>query len=164
MADEHLSDQEQQRCIKLARLREAGVDPYPPRSSRTHTALAAMAALADLPEGAEPPVVTVAGRLVSIRVMGKSSFAHIEDASDRIQLYLRRDVLGDETYTLFKTGLDLGDFVEAKGLVFRTRTGVAARGCGSSYRRIGPWAAQRRYVHSLLTSKPAMHRRGNLFA
>jgi lysyl-tRNA synthetase, class II len=55
--------------------------------------------------------------------MGKSSFAHIEDATGRIQLYLRLDILGDETYELFRRDLDLGDFVQARGEGFYTRTG-----------------------------------------
>ena len=60
------------------------------------------------------PVVTVAGRLVSNRVMGKLAFAHIEDGSGKIQLFLRRDEIGDETFQLYKKAFDLGDFVEAK--------------------------------------------------
>ena len=55
--------------------------------------------------------------------MGKSSFAHIEDGSGRLQLYLRRDLLGDEPYAMFRHELDLGDFVEASGTMFLTRTG-----------------------------------------
>ncbi len=122
MAEEQLTDQEQQRRLKLARLREAGIDPYPARARRTHTASQAIDALAAV-EGSEGVVVTVAGRLVSVRVMGKSSFAHIEDGSGRIQLYVQRDSVGEELYTHFKQNLDLGDFVEATGSVFRTRTG-----------------------------------------
>jgi lysyl-tRNA synthetase class 2 len=123
--EEQLTDQEQQRRIKLARLRQEGIDPYPPRVRRTHTAAEAVAALEGTPEGADPVAVAVVGRLVAIRVMGKSSFAHVEDGSGRIQLYLRLDVLGDEGYNLLKQELDLGDFVEATGPMFRTRTGEA---------------------------------------
>ena len=122
MTLEPLTDQEQQRRIKLARLVESGIDPYPARAQRTHTNAQAIAALQQA-GGSEPPVVTVVGRLVSIRVMGKSSFAHIEDVSGRLQLYLRQDLLGEEPYTLFKRDLDLGDFVEATGQMFFTRTG-----------------------------------------
>ncbi|MCL7454115.1 MAG: lysine--tRNA ligase [Anaerolineae bacterium] len=122
MSEEELSDQEQQRRVKLARLREAGVDPYPARVERTHTAAEAVSALEGRAEG-EAVVVGVAGRLVSMRVMGKSSFAHIEDDSGRIQLYVRSDVLGEEAYELFKRDLDLGDFVQASGETFYTRTG-----------------------------------------
>jgi lysyl-tRNA synthetase class 2 len=123
MSEEQLSDQEQQRRVKLARLREAGIDPYPARSKRTHTTAQAIAALHETAEEAEAPVVTIVGRLVSIRVMGKSAFAHIKDGSGRMQLYLQRDVLGQESYTLFKKNLDLGDFVQATGQMFSTRTG-----------------------------------------
>jgi lysyl-tRNA synthetase, class II len=121
---EELTDQEQQRRLKLERLYQAGIDPYPARAERTHTVAQASAALAGSAQGAEP-AVTVVGRLVSIRVMGKSSFAHVEDATGRIQLYLQHDLLGNETYTLFKRDLDLGDFVEARGTMFYTRTGEA---------------------------------------
>ena len=123
MLEEPLSDQEQQRRNKLARLREAGIDPFPARANRTHTTAQAIAALQEVPEGGESPTVTVVGRLVSSRVMGKSSFAHIEDGEGRIQLYLRVNELGEETYTLFRRDLDLGDFVEATGQVFYTRSG-----------------------------------------
>jgi lysyl-tRNA synthetase class 2 len=123
MSEENLTDQEQQRRLKLEKLREAGIDPYPARAQRTHTAGQAIAALEEAVEEAPPVAVTVVGRLVGIRVMGKSSFAHIEDGSGRLQLYLRRDLLGEEPYDLFRYNLDLGDFVEAQGTMFLTRTG-----------------------------------------
>jgi len=126
VTEERLSDQEQQRRLKLERLREAGIDPYPARANRTHTAVDAIATLQTSPEGAEPIVVTVVGRLVGIRVMGKSSFAHVEDGTGRIQLYLRRDVVADGMYEVLKSDLDLGDFVEAMGQMFYTRTGEAS--------------------------------------
>lgn len=122
MSDE-LSDQEQQRRLKLQRLREAGIDPYPARAQRSHTAAQAIAALATAGEGAEPPAVSVTGRLVSIRVMGKSSFAHLEDESGRIQLFIQREALGEALYDLFKHAFDLGDYVEAAGTLFTTHSG-----------------------------------------
>ena len=123
MPDETLTDQEQQRRTKLARLREAGIDPYPAHASRTHTTVQAISALEQISEENEAPSVTVVGRMVSIRVMGKSSFAHVEDGHGRIQLYLRRDILGEDAYAIFKQDLDLGDFVEASGPLFRTHSG-----------------------------------------
>jgi lysyl-tRNA synthetase class 2 len=122
MSEVQLSEHEQQRREKLARLLEAGIDPYPAQSSRTHTTKQAIVALQSTSEGDEPAEVTVAGRLVSIRVMGKSSFAHIEDGEGRIQLYLRRDEIGEEEYARFRRDMDLGDFVEARGQMFTTRT------------------------------------------
>jgi lysyl-tRNA synthetase class 2 len=123
--DEELTDQELQRRLKLEHLSEAGIDPYPARARRTHTTVQAAAALEATSPEASSISVTVVGRLVSIRVMGKSSFAHIEDGEGRLQLYLRQETLGEETYNLFKRDLDLGDFVEATGRMFRTRTGEA---------------------------------------
>jgi lysyl-tRNA synthetase class 2 len=119
-----LNDLEQQRMEKMKVLREGGMEPYPRRTHRTHTTKAACEALEEAEASQTPPSkVTVTGRLVSLRVMGKISFAHIEDASGKIQLFLRRDELGKDTYNLFKKGFDLGDFVEATGPLMRTRTG-----------------------------------------
>ncbi len=123
MSEENLTDQEHQRRLKLHRLREAGIDPYPARARRTHTTSQAIRALEEAAADAPPVEVAVVGRLVSIRVMGKSSFAHVEDGSGRVQLYLRRDLLGEEPYAMFRNDLDLGDFVEAIGTMFLTRTG-----------------------------------------
>ncbi len=126
MSEEELTDQEQQRRAKLARLREQGIDPYPARAKRTHTTMQAIAALQKKADEDEPITVTVVGRLISIRVMGKSSFVHIEDGVGRIQLYLRSDILGEDEYRVFKQDLDLGDFVEATGQLFYTRTGESS--------------------------------------
>jgi lysyl-tRNA synthetase class 2 len=67
--------------------------------------------------------VQVAGRMMSRRIMGKASFAHIQDMSGRIQLFVQRDNLPDGAYAEFKRGLDLGDIVGAEGLLFKTKTG-----------------------------------------
>jgi len=115
-----LSDLERQRLEKLQRLRERGWDPYPPRAERTHTAAQAIALYEAGGEGQE---VTIAGRLRSIRVMGKATFAHVEDESGKIQILLRLNLLGEEVYEAFERDFDLGDFVEAKGRLMRTRTG-----------------------------------------
>ncbi|MGA9349792.1 MAG: lysine--tRNA ligase [Anaerolineae bacterium] len=117
---EKLSDLERQRHIKLERIRERGVDPYPPRVQRTHTAAEAILELeTDKPQRE----LSLVGRLMSIRVMGKSAFAHIEDGSGRIQIYLRQDTLGEEAYEFFRRDFDIGDFIGVTGQLFRTRTG-----------------------------------------
>jgi lysyl-tRNA synthetase class 2 len=117
---EKLSDLERQRRIKLEKIRERGVDPYPPRAQRSHTAAGALREF----EASEPEVeISLVGRLRSIRVMGKSTFAHIEDGSGRIQIYLRQDTLGEEDYEYFKQDFDIGDFIGVAGDLFRTRTG-----------------------------------------
>jgi lysyl-tRNA synthetase class 2 len=73
---------------------------------------------------AEGQNLTLVGRMVSVRVMGKAAFAHIEDGSGRVQIYLKRDVLGERAYDeFFKKPVDIGDFIEVTGPMFATRTG-----------------------------------------
>ena len=111
-------DEREERLAKAEALRAAGIDPYPARTTRDHTAAEALEqfdALAD-------QKITLAGRLVLLRPMGKATFAHIEDGSGRIQIYIKRDEVGDEAYKRIKL-LDLGDFLEATGTLFTTRTG-----------------------------------------
>jgi len=123
--DLNLNEQQLVRREKLIGLRNLGIEPYPPRLpwTRTHTnAQAAQAFQAG--ELAEGEQVTLVGRMVSVRVMGKAAFAHIEDGSGRVQVYLKRDVLGEETYNeLFRKLIDLGDFIQVSGPMFATRTG-----------------------------------------
>jgi lysyl-tRNA synthetase class 2 len=111
---------ERDRIAKLQALQQRGVEPYAYSFAVTHSA---ERALASLPEGAEEgETVRVAGRLVSMRDMGKSTFAHLVDRTGRIQLYFRLNELGEEVYSLLDL-MDLGDWVGVEGLVFRTRTG-----------------------------------------
>jgi lysyl-tRNA synthetase class 2 len=123
------NDLEKIRLRKLDLLRAAGMQPYPSRAARTHTtaqALAADAAQRQAQPGLDPHVplgdYTVAGRLRSIRLMGKTAFAHLEDGAGRLQLYFRADALG-ERYRLFVEAFDLGDFIQATGGLFQTKTG-----------------------------------------
>lgn len=122
---ENLSDQEQARREKLARLQELNIPAYPARCQRTHTAQEAVAALeAAEATGTSAATVWLTGRLVALRIMGKASFAHIEDGSGRFQLFIRQNDVGAEIYeNLLKKLLDLGDFVEASGALVRTKTG-----------------------------------------
>jgi lysyl-tRNA synthetase class 2 len=119
-----LTELERQRVEKLERLRSNGIDPYPRRVKRTHAIAEALTALeAAEAAGEEGPQVAVVGRLRSMRIMGKVTFAHIEDGSETIQLFLRVQSLGEENYETFKRDFDLGDFVGAEGTLMRTRTG-----------------------------------------
>ncbi len=121
-APESLTDQEQIRLQKVVDLRAAGIDPYPARVKRTHTIADARALYA--PDAETPSMVSVAGRLRAIRVMGKVSFADIEDGTGKIQLLLRRDSLPDGWYNeVWKKLIDLGDFVGATGTLTTTKTG-----------------------------------------
>ncbi|MBN1313042.1 MAG: lysine--tRNA ligase [Anaerolineae bacterium] len=120
---------EKERLEKLERIREKGIEPYPTRAERTHTIEQAMAAYVNIeaatPEGQEPEKISVAicGRIVRISSQGKSSWAHIEDGTGRIQLWIKRDKVGEENQSLFDDDLDLFDFVQAKGTMMRTRRG-----------------------------------------
>jgi lysyl-tRNA synthetase, class II len=115
------------RLEKLEALNERGIAPFAYSYARTHESAQALALLegvapdpdADIAAG---PVVRVAGRLTSWRSAGKTAFAHLADASGRIQLYFRKDRLGDERFGDTKL-LDLGDVVGVEGSLFRTRTG-----------------------------------------
>jgi lysyl-tRNA synthetase class 2 len=119
-----LTELERQRVEKLERLRASGIELYPRRTKRTHTIAEALLALETAEAASEqPPPVAVAGRLRSIRVMGKVIFAHIEDGSGSIQLFLRVQNVGEEPYEMFKRDFDIGDFVGAEGTLMRTRTG-----------------------------------------
>ncbi len=116
---------EQQRLDKLDRLIEAGIDPFPTTVERTHTTAEAIAAFAAVEgnDDADPIIVTVCGRLVSSRDMGKTVFAHIEDGFGRIQLFVRRADIGEESHLILRKLIDLGDFIQATGSLMRTRTG-----------------------------------------
>ena len=119
------------RRSKLARLRERGIDPYPPRVRRDCTAAEAVARFEDAEASGQPDRVAglhLAGRVVSMRVMGRAAFLDLRDASGVVQAMFRQNVLGDE-YSLLHD-LDLGDFLGVAGDMMRTRTGqptIAAR-------------------------------------
>src|SRR5579863_4211360 len=111
-------DEHEARLAKLAAIRAAGIDPYPATSARTHTAARALADFDTLAE----QTLTLAGRIIRWRDQGKSVFAHIEDGTGRIQIYFKRDELGDEPFAHLKW-LDLGDTIEVTGALFTTKTG-----------------------------------------
>jgi lysyl-tRNA synthetase class 2 len=114
-------DQHAVRRAKLAEMRAGGFDPFRANVATTHFSADAKALYV---EGQDNTVkVTVAGRLVTFRVQGGSSFVKIQDQQGPIQLYFRRDVLGEERYGVFKKGLDLGDIIGVTGLLFKTKTG-----------------------------------------
>ena len=116
---QQLTEQESIRREKLRKLRQAGQDPYAiTRYDRTNESTDILNGFDEL-EGKE---VSVAGRMISKRVMGKASFAHILDAQGDLQVYMRRDDLGEEAYAAFKD-MDIGDVIGVKGTVFRTQKG-----------------------------------------
>jgi lysyl-tRNA synthetase class 2 len=122
-----------QRIAKLDELRAAGIDPYPPRASRSHDAAAATALADALPPGAaEDPGTTlsIAGRVMARRDMGKATFVDLQDGSGRIQVLLRQNIIGADDYALLRL-VDLGDFIGVEGSPMRTRTGQPTVGATS---------------------------------
>ncbi|MBK8859026.1 MAG: lysine--tRNA ligase [Opitutaceae bacterium] len=113
-------DQHAVRLSKLQELRAAGQDPFRAGVVQSHFSGDALKAYVDGQDNAV--TVSVAGRLVTIRDMGKSQFVKIFDQQGQIQLYVKKDVVGEEAYTAFKK-LDLGDIIGATGTLFKTKTG-----------------------------------------
>ena len=109
----------QARREKLAAREAAGVAPYAYGFDRQHTAEAALAMMGN---GEAGPPVTVAGRIVAWRAHGKTAFAHLGDSTGKIQLYFRKDQLGDSAFEML-AHFDLGDIIGVHGPLFRTKTG-----------------------------------------
>lgn len=122
-----LNEQQQVRLEKVRAMREAGIEPYPNRADRTHTSAEAIAHYESVEDqlegGRDTESVAVVGRVMGFRDMGKSTFVHVEDGEGRIQLYFRSNILGPERYEAVTKLVDLGDFLQARGTLFRTRTG-----------------------------------------
>ena len=120
------SDLEKNRLEKIDSLREAGIDPYPRTSERTLTNQEAVLSYLDAEKagGEDEPTVraTLVGRLRSSRQMGKITFAHIEDGSGTVQLFFRANEIGEDRLDQFNRMFDLGDFIQASGTMFRTRS------------------------------------------
>ena len=108
------------RRTKLDQIIELGVEPYAYSYQRTHTAREALEGFEELKNSGE--TIRLAGRLVSMRLMGKAAFAHIQDEDQTIQLYFKRDILAEKDWKLVKL-LDIGDIIGTEGKLFITRTG-----------------------------------------
>ncbi|APH07181.1 lysine--tRNA ligase [Bacillus weihaiensis] len=125
MNQEELSDQLKVRREKLHNLRDKGLDPFGKRFERTHQTEEIIVAYENLEKEeleAKEIEVTIAGRIMTKRGKGKAGFAHIQDLSGQIQIYVRKDAVGDEAYEVFNTA-DLGDIVGVTGVVFKTKVG-----------------------------------------
>ena len=119
MTAEQLDEQHRVRLEKLAALKAAGKDPY---TITKYPVTITNKEIRDRFDELENTEVAVAGRMMTRRIMGKASFIDVRDGSDRMQVYVRRDEIGDDAYAEFKKW-DLGDIVGVKGKVFRTKMG-----------------------------------------
>ena len=105
------------RLQKLKKLRESGIDPYPHNFKRSNYS----SELKDNFDSFENKDVVIAGRIMALRKMGKASFFHLEDLNGRIQVYIKKDDVGEFQYDMFKL-LDIGDYAGVNGFVFKTKT------------------------------------------
>jgi lysyl-tRNA synthetase class 2 len=113
------------RLQKIEELRAEGIEAYPTRAKRTHLSTEAIAEFEAKEKDNLEVQATLAGRIRASRAMGKVSFAHIEDGAGRIQLFFRMNELGKERMDFFNKMFDLGDFIKAEGVMFRTKSGEA---------------------------------------
>ncbi|UYO35775.1 lysine--tRNA ligase [Bacillus zhangzhouensis] len=123
--NEELNDQFQVRRDKMNKMREEGIDPFGERFDRSHQSAQIIAEYGEFSkedlEG-KAAQVTIAGRMMTKRGKGKAGFAHIQDLEGQIQIYVRKDSVGEEAYELFKSS-DLGDIIGVTGTVFKTNVG-----------------------------------------
>jgi lysyl-tRNA synthetase class 2 len=125
MSQEELNDQLMVRREKMTAMRENGLDPFGKRFKRTHCSKELLEQYSEL-ENEDLEVksvfVTLAGRIMTKRGKGKAGFAHIQDLSGQIQIYVRQDAIGEEQYKTFNSA-DLGDIIGVAGTIFKTKTG-----------------------------------------
>lgn len=122
---EELNEQMLVRREKLATYQEQGIDPFGRKFPRTHVADVLHDSYDDFTKEEleeKKARVTIAGRIMTKRGKGKVGFAHIQDASGQIQLYVRKDAIGDEAYEIYNT-IDIGDIVGVSGEMFKTNVG-----------------------------------------
>ena len=124
--EEELAEQARIRREKLQKLISEGNNPF---AKVNYDATADSSYIKNNFESLEGKEVSLAGRLMSRRIMGKASFSHISDRDGQIQIYVRRDDVGEENYASFKKDYDLGDIIGVKGFVFKTQTGEISVHC-----------------------------------
>jgi lysyl-tRNA synthetase class 2 len=116
-----MNEEEIVRRERLQKIRESGANPYPAKVSRTHSIKEYLGFFEKIEKNGT--VVTLCGRVLTIRVHGGLAFIHIEDGTSRVQLVLKKDHLGEDAYKFFKDTLDMGDFIEVSGRPFVTQKG-----------------------------------------
>ena len=124
--EERLAEQAKIRREKLAKLVSEGKSPY---EKVKYDCTANSSSIKENFDSLEGKEVSIAGRLMSRRIMGKASFSHISDRDGLIQIYVKRDDVGEEDYMSYKKDYDIGDIVGIKGFVFKTQTGEISVHC-----------------------------------
>lgn len=119
-AKEEISAETKNRIDKVEKLRQMGIEPWPETKPVPNTAAQV---LAEFEKPEQQKNYTIAGRLLTIRLHGKTAFATLQDRTNKIQIYLKQDVLGDKTFDLFQQFIDIGDIIWLTGVPFKTKTG-----------------------------------------
>ncbi|MGE0207270.1 MAG: lysine--tRNA ligase [Candidatus Babeliales bacterium] len=117
--EQELSDESKVRIAKVEEMRKQGIEPWPPARAVSHTCK-------QVHDEFEPDAhkeYTLAGRLMSLRWHGKTAFADLQDRSGRVQLYFKKDALGEEQFSILKNFVDIGDIVWVQGTSFKTKMG-----------------------------------------
>ena len=114
-----LEEIRQTRLEKLRKLQKAGINPYPVKSSRTHTICEVVENFDKLAREGKKPILV--GRIMAKREHGGSTFLDIEDGTGKIQLFFKKDSLGEKDYQFFLDMVDIGDFIETRGVLFKTK-------------------------------------------
>ena len=113
------SEEHHIRVDKVKKLRDQGIEPWPEFKEVSNTSKQVLESFKEESEDE----YSVAGRVVALRWHGKSAFAKIQDRAGRLQLYFKKDVIGEQTFDLLQQNIDLGDIVWVKGITFKTKTG-----------------------------------------
>ena len=127
------------RLEKVKAMRALGIEPWPTFKEVTVSCKWALENFEKEPENQE---CSLAGRVISIRLHGKTAFVHIQDTSGRLQLYIRQDVIGEQIFELFKKFIDVGDIIWVSGTLFRTKTGEVTL-------RVGTYSLLSKCLHPL---------------
>ena len=121
MKNEKIDTLKRQRIEKLERAKELGVNPYPTKFKRT-ALISSLKNSFETEKAEDQKIIHLAGRIVSLRKMGKAAFFHLKDFSGKVQIYIQRESVSEENFKIFKC-FDLGDFVGVAGYFFYTQTG-----------------------------------------
>lgn len=116
MSQPNINDEREIRIAKLQALQESDIQPFPSATERTHM-------VADALEAVENTPVTIAGRIMTKREMGKLCFCHVQDETGSMQIVLKKDEVGDDEFKLFVKKIDNGDIIEVRGTRFKTQKG-----------------------------------------
>lgn len=119
-----ISSEHEIRIHKVQEMRKQGIEPWPAMKPVNATCKEVIDEFKDdVSETEKKSEYTLCGRIVAIRLHGKASFAHIQDRTGKLQLYIKQDVVGDKTFEFFKSMIDIGDFIWCSGTAFRTKMG-----------------------------------------